>query len=226
MGLGIKRRLKRLYDDLARRDEKLIKEYFSGASKRKLHVGCGENVLEGWLNCDLNPKKSSVLRFDATKRYPFDDGQFDYVFSEHFIEHIDYRQGLKMLSECCRVLKRGGKTRITTPNIVFLVDLYRKDKTEQQLRYIEWATKNFIGYAPAARDVYVINNFFFCDWGHRFIYDLQSLTELMQRAGFVNIRSFDLGVSDDRELRDLENESRMPAGFLRLESITVEGERP
>jgi hypothetical protein len=48
----------------------------------------------------------------------------------------------------------------------------------------------------------------------------------MQKAGFGNIRSFVLGGSDDPELRGLENESRMPAGFLKLESITVEGERP
>jgi predicted SAM-dependent methyltransferase len=226
MGLGVRTGIRRLYDRASGRDAKLIDRYFREASTRKLQIGCGENVLEGWLNCDLNPKKDSVLRLDATKRFPFDDGQFDYVFSEHFIEHIDYPEGLKMLSECRRVLKPGGKARITTPNMAFLIDLYRKDKSEQQLRYIEWATKSFINYAPATRDVFVINNFFTCDWGHRFIYDQESLTELMQKAGFGNIRSFVLGGSDDPELRGLENESRMPAGFLKLESITVEGERP
>jgi predicted SAM-dependent methyltransferase len=131
-----------------------------------------------------------------------------------------------MLSECRRFIKKGGKASITTPNMVYLVDLYKKEKSEQQVRYIEWATKSFIDYAPRARDVFVINNFFTCDWGHRFIYDLESLTELMKSAGFVNIKSFGIGESNDKELRDLENAGRMPDGFLQLESITVEGERP
>jgi predicted SAM-dependent methyltransferase len=209
-----------------RRDARITDDFFRAHSSRKLHIGCGENVLDGWLNCDLTPKAESVVRLDATKPFPFEDGQFDYAFSEHFIEHIDYPQGLSMLREIRRVLKPGGRARITTPNMAFLIDLYRKDKSDQQLRYIDWATKSFIKYAPVERDVFVINNFFTCDWGHRFIYDLESLTQLMQSAGFVNIRSFELNASDDEDLRGLENESRMPAGFLRLESITVEGERP
>jgi len=226
MGFGILSGLHRLYDRVTLKEERTIDAYFREHATRKLHVGCGENMLPGWLNCDLKPRTGRVLRLDATKRYPFDDGQFDYVFSEHFIEHIDYPDGLKMLSECRRVLKPGGKARITTPNMQFLVDLYAKNKTEQQVKYIEWATKSFIKYAPVNRDIFVINNFFTCDWGHRFIYDLESLTRLMERAGFANVRPFDLSSSDDEALRNLENEGRMPAGFLKLESITVEGERP
>lgn len=225
MGLGIKTGIKRLYDQARGRDTKIIERHFRESPVRKLHIGCGENVIEGWLNSDLNPKNERVLRLDATKPFPFEDEQFDYIFSEHFIEHIDYPQGLQMLSECRRVLKRGGRARITTPNMVFLIDLYRRDKSEQQRRYIEWATKSFINYAPVTRDVFVINNYFMCDWGHRFIYDLESLTGLMQAAGFANVKPFELNVSDAPALRDLENESRMPAGFLKLESITVEGER-
>ena len=61
---------------------------------------------------------------DITKKFPFVSSTFDYVFSEHMIEHIKYQDGLKMLNESFRVLKPSGKIRISTPDLQFLLDLY------------------------------------------------------------------------------------------------------
>lgn len=210
---------------LIRHDERLIAAYLRGPGPHGMHIGCGLNVLPGWLNCDLTPKRRTVIRLDATKTYPVPPGSIDYVYTEHFIEHITYPQGLAMLKECHRVLKPAGKIRITTPDLAFLVALYSEKKSALQANYIDWASKSFIPYAPASRDVFVINNFFTCDWGHQFIYDRASLPELMKAVGFTDITSWDLGKSDEPHLSGLENESRMPEGFLQLESMTFEGRK-
>ena len=129
-----------------------------------------------------------------------------------------------MLRECHRILRLSGRIRISTPDLRFLVDLCRDDKSELQQRYIEWATDCFLHGVPDYGHAFVVNNFV-RDWGHTFIYDETTLRKSMERASFANVRRCGLNESDDELLRDLENEARMPAGFLRLESMTLEGSR-
>jgi predicted SAM-dependent methyltransferase len=147
---------------------------------------------------------------------------FDYIFSEHMIEHISYSNGFAMLSECHRVLKNNGKIRISTPDLQFMINLYRDNKSELQIEYIKWAADRFIKSAPYPDDTFVINNFF-RDWGHLFIYDEKTLRSSLERAGFTDIVRCELNESKDEALQNLENEKRMPRGFLKLESFTLEG---
>jgi predicted SAM-dependent methyltransferase len=210
---------------LLRTDARLIRNYFSARLTRKLHIGCGEHLLPDWLNADLHPVSLNVLRLDATKRLPFSDNMFDYVFSECMIEHVPYRDGAHLLAECYRVLKPGGRLRIATPDLPFLIALYHRDKTELQREYIRWMTEVYIPYAPYADDTFVINNYV-RDWGHQFIYDEKTLRRAFERAGFSAIVTRELNDSEDVALRGLENETRMPPGFLRLETLVVEGAKP
>jgi predicted SAM-dependent methyltransferase len=203
-------------------DNRIVERYLSSHEIRALHVGCGDNLLEGWLQADLFPDSALICHLDATQPFPFGDETFDYIFSEHMIEHIPYTQGIKMLSECCRVLKGNSKIRISTPDLAFLTDLYKEKKSDLQKEYIKWATNRFIDYAPYGDDTFVINNFV-RDWGHQFIYDEKTLTASLEEAGFTNICKCEINESEEDTLRNLENEKRMPDGFLRLESITLEG---
>ncbi len=61
----------------------------------KLHIACGRNYLDGWVNIDNNPKAQADIHLDITKEgLPFPDGSVDYIFNEHFIEHLSYEEGL------------------------------------------------------------------------------------------------------------------------------------
>lgn len=64
------------------------------------------------------------------------------------------------------------------------------------------------------------------EWDHKLIYDEKVLRYSLENVGFVKIRKYNLMDSDDDHLRYLENESRMPAGFLKLESIILEATKP
>jgi predicted SAM-dependent methyltransferase len=205
-------------------EKKLISTYLANNTVNRLHIGCGGNILTDWLNSDYYPAQPNVIHLDATKHFPFEANTFDYVFSEHMIEHIKYTDGLHMLKECNRILKTNAIIRISTPNLKFVVDLYSNQKTELQERYIKWASDNFIknGYYC---DTMVINNFV-RDWGHLFIYDDKTLRHSLELSGFVDIKPCNLNVSDDPNLKDLENDARMPAGFLQLESFTLEARKP
>ena len=205
-------------------DRQIVVEYLKRNDIRKLHIGCGDNILSGWLNSDYYPHSAAILHLDATKTFPLGNNEFDYIFSEHMIEHISYSQGLLMLTECFRVLKEEGTIRLSTPDLSFLIDLYKDDKSNLQKEYIKWATDTFIRDVQYYEDTFVINNFM-RHWGHLFIYDEKTLRSSLEKAGFTRVTRCALNQSEDDSLRNLENEKRIPEGFLRLETITLEGRK-
>jgi predicted SAM-dependent methyltransferase len=200
---------------------RLCRSYLRETVSPKLHVGCGDNLIPSWLNTDLYPLSSRVFCMDATKRFPFPDDTFTCVFSEHMIEHITYLSARRMLAEIYRVLKPGRLVRISTPSWDFLLGLLEDPSEPLNARYIAWATREYTPWAPRASAVFVVNNYV-RDWGHTFIFDEETLRELLQSVGFKAVRACKLNESEEPELRNLENVSRMPPGFLALESMTLE----
>lgn len=205
-------------------DARLVSRHLAADGPNRLHVGCGMNVLDGWLNCDLVPVSDDIVALDATRPLPFADGTFDHVFSEHMIEHVAYRHGVALLRECMRVLRPGGRLRVATPDMAFVVGLYGQERSELQDAYVRWSKETFLGDVPAGDDVFVINNFV-RDWGHTFVYDERVLRDAMERAGFRDVVRREVGESDDPALRGLESEDRLPEGFYRLETMVLEGAR-
>jgi predicted SAM-dependent methyltransferase len=207
-----------------------IRSYLGSHEVLKLQVGSGPHFLEGWLNTDINPDLSrrggNSVFLDARKPFPFGDETFDYVFCEHLIEHLEYRTGIRMLRECFRVLKPGGKIRISTPDLGFLLELYNPRKTELQERYISRAVEVNLPAIRIPEDVFVINNFFRA-WGHKFIYDYKVLKRAMESVGFVAVTPQKVGDSSDRNLAAMEfHGDVIGEEFNRLETLVVEGRKP
>ena len=206
-------------------DRASIERYLAGHRPACLHLGCGIHPLPGWLNSDIESNDPRVIRLDATQRFPFADAAFDYIFSEHMIEHLPPAGAVSMLDECLRTLKPGGTVRISTPDLAFLLALFGNRPSTIQQEYMEWATRTFIGPSARPGPAAVLNNFV-RDWGHQFIYDEPTLRERLHVAGFVDIVRCELNASAHEILRGLENESRMPPGYLRMETMTFEASRP
>lgn len=208
-------------------NRKKNKNYFKLQKVRKLQLGCGKNTLEGWLNADLKPTKRTIF-LDAAKRLPFDNCTFDYVFSEHLIEHLKYQDGVRLIQESYRILKNRGKIRISTPDLSFLIQLYTENKADLQERYIRWTVDSTLPDIGIYSDTFVINNFFrdctrkFID--HKFIYDYKTLKDILQNCGFVNVSRYKPGESDDANLQGIESHGRIITDeFNELESFVAEG---
>jgi predicted SAM-dependent methyltransferase len=211
--------------DLAGVDRRLRREYFGATGVRTLNLGCGRHPLPGWLNSDYHPESDRELYLDVRRPFPFEPSTFEYVYCEHMIEHLTPAQAAFMLRECVRVLRPGGRLRLATPNLVFLIEMYRGQKSLLQTRYLAWAAQSSGLPADEADDVYLINHFVRA-WGHRFIYDEKSLRRAMERAGFSEITVHRPGESATPELRNLENLRQMPAEFYDLETLILEGSAP
>jgi predicted SAM-dependent methyltransferase len=178
------------------------------------------------LNSDYSPASKAVVFLDATRAFPIPDGAFDYVYSEHMIEHVSWEQGAHMLRECARILKRGGKIRLVTPDLRAILSLYSQDNDLIQQRYIQWATDRFIPWAPCPKASFVVNNLF-RDWGHQFLYDAELLTMAMREAGFEDIKHHGYGESDDNELKGIERHGSNAGSeeLVAFESLILEGRR-
>ena len=82
----------------------IIRSYFKENEVYKLQIGSSTNALTGWLNSDIVPSRQ-IMYLDATKKFPFIDEQFHYIYIEHKIEHVNFYQARFMLPEVYRVLK-------------------------------------------------------------------------------------------------------------------------
>jgi predicted SAM-dependent methyltransferase len=211
---------------LVRRDN-VIRTYLAGAGTKKLQIGAGPTTLPGWLSSDIVPRSAGAVFLDATKPFPFDDGVFDHVYSEHMIEHISWQHGLAMLRECRRVLKPGGTVRIATPDLEVLLDLYRGQPSPRKQQYVEWITDNFLPGVGVYKPSFVINNAF-GNWGHQFLYDGELMDIAMRQAGFTDITRCQPGESRHAELRGIESHGRNAGDedMANFETMVFEGTRP
>jgi len=206
---------------------KRIEAYLQTHSERRLQLGAGSNLHEGWLNTDVVDfkRKNEVVYLDARQHFPLPDNSFDAVFTEHMIEHLTYADGLACLRECHRVLRPGGRVRIATPSLSRLVALYEEQQSELQQRYVRWATDSFVEHASAYLPGFVVNNFF-RNWGHEFIYDEDTLRHALEAAGFVDVEKYVVGESEDPALVGLERHMRSAAEFNAYETMVLEARRP
>lgn len=213
-------RAHRLRRRLLRYDERLWQCYLAEAPEPKLHIGGGWHRLNGWLNTDLAPIPGVVI-MDATAPFPFEAGSFQFVFSEHMIEHVSYTGGARMLGECYRTMRPGGVIRVTTPDFAAIIGLYGSAPSETQRRYLDWFSETFLPDIQPRTATAVINAHFRL-WGHQFLYDEWTLAEALRMAGFKSVVRRRLGDSDHPALQNLENASRYPEGLLDFESVALE----
>jgi len=158
----------------------------------KLHLGCGPQILEGWINIDnmQYPGVDQVL--DVIKGLPFED--VSCIFAEHFIEHLAYPDALGLLRECRRVLRDDGILRLSTPNLDWV-----------------WVTHYRLGMADheEVQACFALNRAF-RGWGHQFLYNERTLRATLSDAGFANVDRCQYGESTHRDLQGLERHEKSP----------------
>jgi predicted SAM-dependent methyltransferase len=164
-----------------------------------LQIGGGYHTKYGWLNGDLI---AGDIYLNATKRFPFPNESFDLIFAEQFIEHLSFDEGFCCLQECCRVLKKGGRIRLSTPDLERLSSLYKDENPVVDIKTaMERHRKNHNRTLTTA--CHFLNDIFRL-WGHSFIYDEETLRLQLERAGLSNFSRQKFGCSDNKALGNLE----------------------
>ena len=202
----------------------LVSHYLRTHSARKLHLGGAG--LTGWLNTDLFPTHWRTARLDATRQLPFADATFEFVFSEHMIEHVPLDAARRMLAESFRVLRPGGWIRIATPDLARIVRFYTDPDTPAHQRYFNRIVGSFALAADRPPRTTVVNSLFFLH-GHRFIFDEAALATLFRQVGFTDLRRCEPDVSEVPDLRGIhQHHYAIGVEANALETLVLEARRP
>jgi len=178
------------------------------ASERglKLQFGCGSITKTGWVNIDLYSEKAD-LQLDARDPFPFADRSVSLIYSEHFFEHLEYpEEALSFLTESWRVLDLDGVFSMGIPDFELSVrsyvtggeDYYRHQREEKSPK---WVTT----------PMDYLNRDFRQGREHKYAYDFQTLTRVLNEAGFTSVvrRAFNPGLDSlHREWGTLYIEAR------------------
>jgi len=195
-------------------DSRTIDKYFQANSVRKLELGAGGNTPAGWLNSDIEPSKEEIY-LDAASRYPFGDASFQYIFAEHVIEHIPWEAGLRMLQQCYRVLAKGGKIRIITPDLSKFITLLNGPIDAEARQFLLAKSRAEALLSTAVQNAYIFNREF-SEYGHKFLYDPPTLQKTFELAGFKEIRYRKVTDDTDPVFRQAEFRTNHPLSDVRI----------
>ncbi|MBG6062960.1 putative SAM-dependent methyltransferase [Flavobacterium sp. CG_9.1] len=207
----------------------IIDAYIETNQIKKMQIGSGSNVLEGWLNTDLNYSES-IAFLDAGITFPIISDSFDFIYSEHLFEHLKVEQQVNMLREGHRILKKGGVMRIATPNLDFLFKIYSDPHSRENLDYVDYyinaspylKSVKILGIKKDQHHIYVINNFFKA-WGHQVIHDFSSIKKLAMQCSYTSIRQCKVGESEVPFLQNIEKHGTIiPERINLIETMVVE----
>src|SRR3989338_2580426 len=82
---------------------------------KRLHLGCGRDYLQGFINVDFCSGCKADLYCDLSKiPLPFKDNEVDYVYAKHFLSYIP--DVYKWLNDLHRICKDGATVRFVMPH--------------------------------------------------------------------------------------------------------------
>jgi SAM-dependent methyltransferase len=120
-------------------------------SLNMLHLGCGERILEGFVNIDKYFEHPSVINFDIFK-LPFDSESVDIIYCSHVLEHLPIRHAKLAIGEWSRVLKKDSKLYLAIPDLEVILHKILDPTLSDRMR--EWMLYTLFGFQtnPANRD--------------------------------------------------------------------------
>lgn len=150
---------------------------------KRLNLGCGSKILDGYVNVDVAPSrngKAPDVQCDITQRLPFDEGSVDEVLTIHVVEHLWRWEVVDILKEWTRVLKPGGKMVVECPNLKTACEMFLKDVRNSAGAGRESQKTMWVLYGdPGWKDPLMC---------HRWGYTPASLMAVMSEAGLVGLR--------------------------------------
>jgi predicted SAM-dependent methyltransferase len=176
----------------------------------KLHLGCGKRYIPGYVHIDAieYPHVDHVAAIDNLSFIP--DNSVDVIYTCHVLEHFKRKEVERVLREWARTLKPGGVLRTSVPDFAQLCEVY------QQHRKLDLVIGALFG-----RQDYLYNI-------HYNVFDFPTLSELLKRIGFTNIRRYDWAKTDHANVDDYSQAyiPHMDKEHGTLISVNVECNKP
>jgi SAM-dependent methyltransferase len=203
---------------------------FADARDLLVNVGCGSSGLDGWVNIDCFANEGVTCVRDCRTSLPLPSNSARGIFTEHFLEHLDYyEEAPRLLADCRRVLRPGGVVRVIVPDGAKYLHAYSDGDLPSMRAFSPLVSMDTSSddrpfstlkeAVPFRTKMEVINFHFRQSGQHRFSYDDETLAALLRDCGFEDVNQRGFRSSALRELA-IDSDYRAP------ESLVLEGTAP
>lgn len=185
----------------------------------KINIGCGMSPTPGWLNFDNSPSvhlskypflvgllklfkliddtQIAFIKFcqhnainwaDVTKKIPLPSQSVAIIYSSHMLEHLDQDEVDKFLIEVKRILIKGGILRLAIPDLEKFINRYLENRDANEFV----SSLNICKPRPKTLQ----EKFRILTVGarhHQWQYDATSLSKLLLRHGFSQVKTLKIG---------------------------------
>lgn len=143
----------------------------------KLHLGCGDKRLPGWVNMDGRPTPAADIVGDAfaiLRSIP--QGSLQWIYASHFIEHVHPDKLPELFVLMHSALAPGGKLSVVTIDLGGIYqNRYMSNRNGANWNSALYGETNSTDHPYAA---------------HRQCFDYGSLSRLFDETGFASVRSW------------------------------------
>ncbi len=182
--------------------------------KLRLHLGCGRRYLPGSVHIDLADFPHIDYRHGVDRLDMFPDACAELIYASHVLEYFDRIEAKQVLREWNRLLCSGGMLRLAVPDFRALAEVYFEHGK------LDLILGPLYGRAEIPGTELVIY--------HRTVYDFESLKELLEEAGFGEVRRYDWRQTIHRDVDDYSQAyiPHMEKERGKLISLNVECTKP
>lgn len=153
----------------------------------KLHLGCGEKYIPGFIHVDAYAAPHIDFVGDVSKLDFVARNTVDLIYASHILEHFDRWRFREVLTEWREVLKPGGTLRLAVPDFAACAKLYYEEGLRDGLSGLIGL---ICGGQRYDRDY------------HKMIFDETFLRHELISLGFRNVRRWDWRKTDHADIDD------------------------
>ena len=153
--------------------------------KLKLHLGCGNKILPGYLNidCRYQPGVDEINNVQFLRNY--EDNSVDEIYACHVLEHLGRWNYLDALERWYEILKPGGVIKIAVPDFEAVVKIYSENKFDlPKIRGLLYGGQDYDGNI------------------HTWCWDTKSLSDDLESIGFKETQRYDWRETDHSYIDD------------------------
>ena len=169
-----------------------------------VNLGCGNNSGPEFINVDVLSLPNIHHVHDITKLEMFATESVDLIYASHVVEHLPPEKFISTIKEWRRVLKIGGRLRISVPDFDRLIEVYQGNGGDVKI-----VRDQVLGQRPPYDNHYTL-------WNQRYAED--QFTAL----GFVALKSWDPLTADHHNFKDRSSRTIKVAGKEVAISLNLE----
>ncbi len=192
-----------------------------------VQYGCGLSAPDTWKNFDASPIlrlqrlpligrfvpsgmygrfPANALYGDIVRGLPLNENSVDFLYCSHVLEHLALNDMRAALVNSFVLLKRSGVFRLVLPDLKQLVTEYLS--STESGACIALMRASGLGHESRQRGLKAVLRERLGNSSHLWMWDFESISDELVRAGFVNVRRAEFCDSALDVFKEVEEESR------------------